>query len=485
MPQFNVITFGCQMNMHDSQRIEDTLRAAGYSESESPGGADVVVLNTCSVREKAEHKLRSEVGRLKLLKKRNPRLLIAVAGCVAQQEGEKLIRSLPAIDLVIGPDNIKELPALLRNADLGAPAQVRTVFDYDEPSFLSASAVTPGAATAFVTTMKGCDERCTFCVVPFTRGSERYRASEEILAECELLVNSGVREITLLGQTVDSYTDPTQALPKAQAAGEGVLRWGRRGMNAEDETEFPSLLRAIVARTPGLARLRYTSPHPRHLTPALVLAHQQLPALVRHVHMPVQSGSNSVLKRMGRRYTREEYLERTGLLMDAVPGLTLSTDMIVGFPAETDEDFEQTLRLVTERRFIGVYAFKYSPRPFTAALKLRDDVPDEVKSERLARLIELSEDIRRVHLRSLIGTTQSVLVEGVSRTGAYSGRTERNEIVHFGCSEDPSGELLDVTVERALKHSLVGSLLNDSRAADYDDTIAIKARRTLPLLAEG
>jgi tRNA-2-methylthio-N6-dimethylallyladenosine synthase len=464
MPSYTVVTFGCQMNVHDSERIGEVLQRAGYDEVQTPETADVVILNTCSVREKAEHKLRSEVGRLGLIKRARPELVIAVAGCVAQQEGERLTRGMPQIDVVLGPDNIVELPDLLRSVEAGAPAQVRTVFDYDSPTFLRATA-SPGArgVTAFVTTMKGCDERCTFCIVPYTRGKERYRPAVEILDEIERLVAAGVREITLLGQTVDSYRDPAAGLQKAPLAGEGALRWGRRNMLPEDETEFPALLRAIAARVPALQRLRYTSPHPRHLTPALVAAHSELPVLARHVHMPVQSGSDHVLKRMGRRYTREEYLERTALLLERVPGLTLSTDIIVGFPGETRAQFEETLSLVQERQFIGVFAFKYSPRPFTPALHLADDVNEAEKSARLAELLDASEVLRARHLSSLVGSVQRVLVEGRSKSGAFTGRSERNEIVHFGCVGDPTGEMVEVRIERALKHSLLAEMLEPGR----------------------
>lgn len=477
MPTYTVITFGCQMNMHDSERMAGVLKAAGYRAELDPEQADVVLLNTCSVREKAEQKLRSEVGRLGVLKRRRPELLIGVAGCVAQQEGEKLVKSLPQIDLVIGPDNIAELPTLLAQAQGGAPPQVRTVFDYDAPRFLAAEAVSASKcsdgsyekpACAFVTTMKGCDERCTFCIVPHTRGKERYRPSTEILAEIEALVARGVREVTLLGQTVDSYRDPLALLAKAKAAGEGVVRWGRRSLHPEDETEFPALLRAIVERVPKLARLRYTSPHPRHLTPALVAAHADLPQLARHVHMPVQSGSDQVLKRMGRRYTRAEYQERIELLRETVVGLTLSTDIIVGFPGETEAQFEETLSLVEQVQFVGVFAFKYSPRPFTPALRMSDDVPEAEKARRLAALLELSESIRFRHLQGLVGTECSVLVEGKSKSGAYTGRTERNEIVHFGCVDDPTGELLRVRIERPLKHSLVATVVDPKRAVAFE-----------------
>jgi tRNA-2-methylthio-N6-dimethylallyladenosine synthase len=411
--------------------------------------------------------------------------VIAVAGCVAQQEGERLTRGMPQIDVVLGPDNIVELPGLLRAAEAGAPAQVRTVFDYDAPAFLQAepSLVRSGSkqVTAFVTTMKGCDERCTFCIVPHTRGKERYRPSQQILDEVSRLVAAGTREITLLGQTVDSYRDPTGALAKAPLAGEGALRWGGRNVLPEDETEFPALLRAIAESTPGLQRLRYTSPHPRHLTPALVAAHRELPVLARHVHMPVQSGSDRVLKRMGRRYTLAEYQERTNLLREQVPGLTLSTDIIVGFPGETREQFEETLSLVSERGFIGVYAFKYSQRPFTPALNLPDDVSDAEKSSRLAELLDLSEVIRERHLLTLEGSTQDVLVEGRSKTGSLTGRTVRNEIVHFTGAEQLTGQCVRVRISRALRHSLLGDVLGEHSTVE---PATLGAASAASLLAE-
>lgn len=471
MPTYTVVTFGCQMNMHDSERMAEVLDAAGYTQEPNVERADVVLLNTCSVREKAEQKLRSEVGRLGVLKRKRPELVIGVAGCVAQQEGERLVKGMPQIDIVVGPDNIAELPSLLVNTQIGAPPQVRTVFDYDAPSFLQASArPTPASSspTAFVTTMKGCDERCTFCIVPHTRGKERYRPSDDIIAEITRLCERGVKEITLLGQTVDSYRDPSGLLPKAKAAGEGILRWGRRSLKPEDETEFPALLRAIAERVPGLLRLRYTSPHPRHLTPALVAAHEELEILAKHVHMPVQSGSDVVLKRMGRRYSRAEYVERLSMLREAVPGITLSTDVIVGFPGETNEQFEETQRLIAEVGFVGVFGFKYSPRPFTPALNMPDDVPEVEKSRRLTALLDLSEQIRGEHLARLVGETCWVIVEGTSKSGGYTGRTERNEIVHFGCKTDPTGELLQLRIERALRHSLVGSVVDESRRVAFE-----------------
>ena len=477
MSSYAITTFGCQMNVHDSERMHEVLRGAGYTEAAS-SVADVIVLNTCSVREKAEQKLRSEVGRLAKQKRNQRDLVVVVAGCVAQQEGERLIKQLQGIDLVVGPDNIPELPRLLEELAHGAPPIVRTVFDTETPKFLTALSVAGASKTAFVTIMKGCDERCSFCIVPYTRGPERYRPSDDVIAEIAALVAAGVREITLLGQTVNSYTDPTKALPPAPDA----------TADDPDESEFAALLRAIAERVPDLARLRYTSPHPRHLTRSLIRAHAEVPVLARHVHMPVQSGSDRLLKRMIRRYSRAEYVERTSALVAAVPGLTLSTDIIVGFPGETDEDFDLTLSLVREIGFKGLFGFKYSGRPFTPARKLADDVTEAVKSERLARLFELSEALLGEHLVGLVGSTQRVLVEGLDkeRGELWSGRTDRHEIVHItgAAGLDLAGEIVDAEIVRSSKHSLQGELSAAARATARPRVAAEKAaRRSLPLVA--
>lgn len=476
MPSYSVVTFGCQMNMHDSSRMEEVLERAGYTLQSHADEADVVVLNTCSIREKAEHKLRSEVGRLGLIKQRRPELVIGVAGCVAQQEGERLLKSLPQIDLIIGPDNIPDLPRLLAELDHGGLPQVRTVFDVDEPAFLAA-APTPGRAgvTAFVTVMKGCNERCSYCIVPTTRGPERYRASGEIVDEIRRFVAAGVREITLLGQTVNSYRDPSGALPPPGPGDENRWKSTRGALAREDETEFPALLFAIAREVPELLRLRYTSPHPRHLTSSLIRAHQELPLLAQHVHMPVQSGSDALLKRMIRRYSAAEYVERTDALKEAVPGLTLSSDVIVGFPGETDADFEATLQLVERVGFVSIFGFTYSERPFTPALKLKDDVSHAEKGRRLARLFAVVDAKKEAHLGSLVGHEQLVLIEGTSRHGNLTGRTERNEIVHLRETESGEGARLDaglvtgalvkVRVEQAFKNSLSASFVEVVQAA--------------------
>ncbi len=457
MARFAVTTFGCQMNKHDSERLEEVLSGAGGELVASVDEADLVVLNTCSVRDKAEQKIRSEVGRLSVLKRRRPELVLVVAGCMARQHGAGIIRTMPDVDLVIGPDNIAELPELLAEIQLGGPPLVRTEFDLEAPTFLTALTVASRKPTAFVTTMKGCDERCTYCVVPQTRGPERYRPSDEVIAEIQQLVAAHVREVTLLGQTVNRYRDPAGKLGRAPDA----------ATDDPDESEFAALLRAIAEQVPQLRRLRYESPHPRHLTKALISAHCELPQLPRHLHLPVQSGSDRVLKRMIRRHTRAEYLERVSQVCARLPDVTISTDIIVGFPGETEADFLQTLSLVEQVPHVGVFGFKYSPRPGTAALRLGDEVDETTKSDRLQRLFEVSEASMARHLSALVATQQQVLVEGPSKSRAenLSGRSERNEIVHIvGATHlDIVGEVVEVEIVEAYKHSLLGKLTDSER----------------------
>ena len=470
MRTYSLVTFGCQMNQHDSDRVAEVLSAAGYEQREHVEDADLVLLNTCSVREKAEQKLRSEVGRLAELKRKKQGVALGLLGCVAQQEGERLLKRMPALDLVVGPDHIAALPELLAELELGALPLVRTGFDSEEPEFLSARPELGGTrVSAFVTVMKGCDERCSFCIVPHTRGPERYRPASEIVSEIARLVAAGTREVTLLGQTVNSYRDPETSQPEAPHS------------HLRNESQFARLLERVVREVPGLLRLRYTSPHPRHLTEALIRAHAELPPLVRHVHLPVQSGSNRVLKRMIRRYTVEDYEARVARLRERVPGVTLSTDIIVGFPGETREDFQATLDLVERVRFSGLFAFKYSVRPYTPAKQLADDVSEEEKSARLAELFELSERHRRANLEALLDRVEPVLVEGRSKGGAFSGRTERNEIVHFDAGgEDPTGLVVPVRIERAFKNSLFGAWLGRA-PAESPPRAPATPRRSLPM----
>jgi tRNA-2-methylthio-N6-dimethylallyladenosine synthase len=475
--EYSLVTFGCQMNEHDSTRMREVLERAGYTETGEVSAADLIVVNTCSVREKAEQKLRSELGRLAILKQERPHVVLAVAGCVAQQEGQKLLDRVPALDLVLGPDNIPELPKLLRELEGGSPPIVRTVHDVERPEFLRAEP--KKASTAFVTVMKGCDERCSFCIVPHTRGPERYRPSSEVVAEVRALSEAGVGEITLLGQTVNSYRDPERAL--GAVTGSGEIPWTETHPTTarEDESEFAALLRAIAAGAPKLKRLRYTSPHPRHLTMSLIRAHAELSVLARHAHLPVQSGSDRVLKRMIRRYSVAEYLERVAMLRSLVPGITLSTDVIVGFPGETRQDFQATLELVERVGFTGLFGFKYSVRPYTPAQKLEDDVTEDEKNERLQLLLALASELRARHLATLVGTDQAVLCEGPGKTG-YSGRSEQAEIVHFGAQRDLSGELVNVRIVEAFKNSLLGELVDPTLRAPL---CAAKRKLELPVVA--
>lgn len=460
--QYFIQTFGCQMNVHDSRRMEEVLVQAGYRAAETPSEASLVVLNTCSVREKAEHKLMSALGTFKPLKALRRDAVLVVAGCVAQQEGERLLKKASHLDLVVGPDNIVELPDLVTYIRQGGPPMARTVFDYDQPGFLRAVPSTfRREVSSYVTVMKGCDERCSFCIVPYTRGAERYRPADGIVAEIKQQVDAGVREVTLLGQTVNSWYEP--------------------GGESAGTSQFATLLRRIDAEVPGLLRLRYTSPHPRHVTPDLVNAHAELDVLASHVHLPVQSGSDRVLKRMIRKYTRAEYVERALSLLDARPGMTLSTDIIVGFPGETDEDFRQTLSLVTEVGFVSAFAFKYSARPHTPALRFGNDVPEELKDERLAELFNLVEQQQSRHLASLVGTTQQVFIESLSRDGSgrFTGRSQRNDIVHVDCHGfDPIGTLLEVDIVEAYRHSLRGVKHGQQ---DVRPAVATLGPRRLPM----
>ncbi len=438
------------MNMHDSERIEEVLIRSGYSKANGVSDADLVLFNTCSVREKAEHKLLSAVGRLRQEKQVRPELVIAVAGCVAQQEGEALLKRSDLIDIVLGPDNIPELPKFVEALKEGAPRISHTIFDLEQPTFLQADpSVRATSLSTFVTVMKGCDERCTFCIVPYTRGSERYRSADAIVQEIQALVAAGTAEVTLLGQTVNSWHEP--------GADQGEL------------SQFSKLLRRIAQEVPNLRRLRYTSPHPRHVTDALLSAHRDIEVLAEHVHLPLQSGSDRVLRRMLRRYSREKFLSAASALKATRPGLTLSTDIIVGFPGETEADFQKTLEVVKEAAFSSAFLFKYSKRPGTPALKLEGEVEPKVVEERFERLLRLTEAQQQQHLKSLVGTEQRVLIEGASRSGQGQvfGRTKRNEIVHvqagsavLGGSAVPGGSSeVPVRVLRANRHSLLGQVL--------------------------
>jgi tRNA-2-methylthio-N6-dimethylallyladenosine synthase len=435
--KYLIETFGCQMNYHDAERLAGLLEADGHTPAVGAVDADVVVLNTCSVRERAEEKLYTRLGELRQLASETRRdRVIAVTGCVAQQEGDKLHARSRNIDVIAGTQAIKQVPALIRQAQ-ASHAAAMDVHPYEDVSFPLGLVRHSDPVRAWVTIIEGCNEFCSFCVVPYTRGRERMRPVAHILSEVETAVASGRREIQLLGQIVNHYQAPD-----------------------DPGCDFAELL-ARVASVPGLGRLRFASPHPRHVNGRLMAAFNQIPQLCRHLHMPVQSGSDRLLTAMRRRYTREAYLALVARLRAEVPGITLSTDMIVGFPGETDEDFALTLDLVRRARFHSMYSFKYSPRPNTLAFKrLPDDVPERVKTDRIVALQALQRDIQMGLFEEMVGQTYRVLVDSASRRRAWelAGRTVGNTVVNFPGGPELIGQEVDITITAAAPNSVRGEL---------------------------
>jgi len=431
-------SFGCQMNEYDSGRMADVLREAhGMEPTDDPAAADVILFNTCSVREKAQEKVFSDLGRVKDLKRANPRLLIGVGGCVASQEGPSIVARAPYVDLVFGPQTLHRLPAMIeaRRAD-GAP-QVDVSFPEIEKFDRLPPARVRGAS-AFVSVMEGCSKYCSFCVVPYTRGEEVSRPLDDVLTEAAELAQQGVREITLLGQNVNAYRCAT-----AHGAGADL-----------------ALLIEYVAAIPGIERVRYTTSHPREFTQRLIEAHASIPGLAPHVHLPVQAGSDRVLAAMKRGYTVLEYKSIVRRLRAARPDVSVSSDFIVGFPGEAEDDFEATLRLVDEIGFDASFSFVYSRRPGTPAADLPDATPRPVKLERLQRLQAKIDGQAAQLSRDMIGTRQRVLVEGAARKNSaeLSGRTANNRVVNFPGPKHLVGRFADVTITAALPHSLRGQL---------------------------
>lgn len=442
-------TFGCQMNVADTDRIFQVLGPLRYQPTEDPSRADLILLNTCSVRDKAEQKMLSELGRLAPLKDYNAELILGVAGCVAQQEGARLLDKVPYLDLVMGPDNIAQLPELLDRVRRGGARVAETTFanrkDYE---FIETIPQVVGKVSEFITIMKGCDKVCTFCIVPFTRGREVSKPADLVIREVETLVASGMRDVTLLGQNVNSY-----------------------GKDRERQPHFAELLRAVDA-VAGLERLRFTTSHPTDCTDELIDCFGELRTLCESFHLPVQCGSDRVLEAMRRPYTIEHYLGRVARLRERVPSIGLTTDIIVGFPGETEADFEATLELLRQVRYDSIYSFKYSPRPGTRAAAMDDDVPEAEKTRRLAEVQRLQDVIYDEILGSYAGKTLEILVEGPSRKAArggpaalqLSGRTRSNIVVNFPVPVDDLlsrrwiGKLAPVRVDRALSHTLLGTL---------------------------
>jgi tRNA-2-methylthio-N6-dimethylallyladenosine synthase len=466
-----VRTYGCQMNAHDSEKIESLLLHRGWTLAADLEEASLLIVNTCSIRDKAEHQLYSDLGALRAWREAVPGRALAVGGCVAQQEGGAILRRFPQVDFVFGTHNLRLVPELAEAAARGLrQARVEESrslerFDLHE-RHPEAGAASPGRA--FVTVMEGCDLFCSFCIVPQTRGREISRPADAILAEARALAARGVREITLLGQTVNAYGRHDRRLGRSDEAG---------------TLPFAQLL-ARLAAIPGLVRLRYTSPHPIFFDTALLRAHAELAPLCPHVHLPLQSGSDAVLRRMRRRYTRDEYRRVVDGLRAARPDVALTTDLIVGYPGESDAEFSDTLALVREVGFVDAYSFRYSPRPGTAAAQAPDPVPPGVAQARLEELQDLLGALTAAALRARVGGRTEVLVAGPSRQGGaqLSGRDPYHRIVNFEAeaAQAPPGSLVPVRIVAATPRSLLGRLEGlpvKARAPRADELIQIQDAR--------
>jgi tRNA-2-methylthio-N6-dimethylallyladenosine synthase len=436
MPKLYLRTFGCQMNEYDSDKIADVLRAQnGMERVERPEDADLIVFNTCSVREKAQEKVFADLGRVRHLKRDKPGLMIAVGGCVASQEGAAIVKRSPFVDVVFGPQTLHRLPQLLDRRHATGLAQVDISFPLIE-KFDALPAPRVDRARAFVSIMEGCSKYCSFCVVPYTRGEEVSRPFADILNEIASLASQGVKEVTLLGQNVNAW----------------------RGEIAGQPADFAELLNFVCEL--AVERIRYTTSHPREFTQRLIDAHATLPKLAPHVHLPVQSGSDRILAAMKRGYTSLEYRSIIRRLRRARPDVSISSDFIIGFPGETDADFEGTLKLAADLDFDDSYSFIYSPRPGTPAAELPDAVNAEVKSERLQRLqAQIQAQAAAVSAR-MVGTVERVLVEGVSKKRAHelAGRTGNNRVVNFAGAAGLVDTFVDVRITECRSHSLRGEL---------------------------
>ena len=431
-------TFGCQMNEYDSDKMADVLAAAeGFEKTSDPAEADLILFNTCSVRKKAQEKVFADLGRVKPLKQARAGVLIGVGGCVASQEGEDIVRRAPFVDVVFGPQTLHRLPQLLDERRRTGRPQVDISFPEIE-KFDHLPPPRVEGTSAFVSIMEGCSKYCSFCVVPYTRGDEVSRPLADILGEISQLAAKGVREVTLLGQNVNAYRG---SLPTGESA------------------DF-ALLLAQVARVEAIERIRYTTSHPLEFTQRLIDAYVKLPKLVSQVHLPVQSGSDRVLAAMKRNYTAMEYRSIVRRLRLARPGISISSDFIIGFPGETEADFAQTMKLVDDVRFDGAFSFIYSPRPGTPAASLADATPYAAKLDRLQRLQKRVQEHYETYSRAMVGTRQRVLVEGPARkdAGELAARTDNNRVVNFAGPARLVGSYVEVEITAALPHSLRGRL---------------------------
>ena len=427
---FYIETFGCQMNVHDSEKMSGTLKSQGYSETDNPGDADLIVFNTCSIREKAEQKFFSRLGRFKSLKKGNPNLKIAIAGCIAQQEGGKILKRTPYIDFVIGPQNIHLIGKLetIRSHGVACeenPSIAELDYNVDRKDHIK----------ALVTIMYGCNNYCSYCVVPYTRGHEKSRPSAKILAEIEGLAREGFKEVTLLGQNVNSY---------------------------QSDMDFTGLLRNIN-KIEGLERIRFVTSHPKDLSDDLIAAMRNLEKVCEHIHLPLQSGSSRVLKLMNRHYSFTSYMKKIESLRKAIPSISITTDIIAGFPQESEEDYEWTIRALKEAEFDGIYAFNYSPRPGTKAASLAGHIDECVKSRRLGEILDLQNSITDRKNNHLEGTFQEILLEteiAGENNSQLTGRTRTNKIVNIPADGKalPS-DIVSVKIIRTKRHSFEGEII--------------------------
>lgn len=441
-PKLYIQTNGCQMNEYDSDKMRDVLNAShGFELIDDPKQADVLLLNTCSIREKAQEKVFSALGKWRSIKEKKPHVIIGVGGCVASQEGAALQKRAPFVDIVFGPQTLHRLPQLLDQAR----SRQQPVVDISFPEIEKFDALPEPRAEgpkAFVSVMEGCSKYCSFCVVPYTRGEEISRPLNDVIAEIEALAGQGVREVNLLGQNVNAYRGETE---------DGEL------------TDFAMLLHHVAA-VEGIDRIRFTTSHPVEFTDDLIDAFAALPQLVNHLHLPVQSGSDRILKLMKRGHTRADYIETIRKLREVRPGICLSSDFIIGFPGETEQDFEDTLALVEEIGFDLSFSFIYSPRPGTPAAELSDDVPVEVKKHRLERFQNRINEMAAIISKNMIDTVQTVLVEGPSKKNPLQmqGRTENNRVVNFIAHPRLAGQFVDVLITEALPNSLRGRVMDSS-----------------------
>jgi len=450
--KLHVKSYGCQMNAYDSQRMADLLMAEGFVETAAAETAELVILNTCHIREKAAEKVYSELGRIRKWKASaaadGRRMTIVVAGCVAQAEGEEILRRAPLVDIVVGPQNYHHLPALLDRAERGdkpvdTEFAAESKFDAIEPA--AGGAIRRRGVTAFVTVQEGCDKFCTFCVVPYTRGAEISRPIEQIIAEVRHLARAGVREVTLIGQNVNAY----------------------HGEGPDGRTWTLGRLLQRVAEISGIARIRYTTSHPRDVDDSLLAAHRELPQLMPCLHLPVQSGSDRVLAAMNRRHGRGDYLRVVARMREARPDMAFSSDFIVGFPGETECDFRKTLTIVDEIGYAGAFSFKYSPRPGTPAAAMADQVPEPVKNERLARLQAAIDRNQAAFNARCLGTTLDVLLEKPGRRpGQLVGRSPYLQPVQIMLPESRIGDIVPAAVTEIGANSLFGSLAGETSRSD-------------------